>query len=134
MNMWRRALAVWLLIIGAETVHGVIRTLFLVPLVGDFRARQLGVLTGSLLILAIAHLCIDWIRARRTIDLVMIGAAWVVLTLMFEIGLGRLAGYPWERVLADYDVARGGLLPFGLLVMALSPVVAAKWMNRRRRA
>ena len=90
--MWRRALAVWLLIIGAETVHGVLRTLLLVPLVGDFRARQVGVLSGSLLILAIAYLCIGRIRARRTTDLVMIGAAWVVLTLAFEIGVGRLAG------------------------------------------
>jgi hypothetical protein len=130
--MWQRAFAVWLLIISAEAVHGVLRTLFLMPRVGDFRARQLGVLTGSVLILAIAYLCVDWIRAGTMGRLGAVGAGWVALTLTFEVSLGRLIlGYSWERLLADYDVARGGLLPFGLLLMAMSPLFAA-WARGRR--
>ena len=130
--MWQRAFAVWLLIISAEAIHGVLRTLFLTPLVGDLRARQLGVLTGSLLILAIAYLCVDWIRARTMGRLGAVGVGWVALTLAFEVSLGRLIlGYTWERLLADYDVARGGLLPFGLLLMALAPILAAKWRGRQ---
>ena len=53
-----RAFAVWLLLITAEVVHGIVRTLVLTPVVGDFRARQLGVFTGSLLILRITALTI----------------------------------------------------------------------------
>ena len=48
-----RAFAIWLLLITAEVVHGIVRTLVLTPAVGDFRARQIGVFTGSLLILLI---------------------------------------------------------------------------------
>ena len=59
-----RALTVWLLLITAELVHGIVRALVLAPVVGDFRARQLGVFTGSLLILLITALTIRWIRAR----------------------------------------------------------------------
>jgi hypothetical protein len=49
-----RALVVWLLIVAAEVVHGIARALWLEPRVGDFRARQIGVFTGSAMILAIA--------------------------------------------------------------------------------
>jgi hypothetical protein len=59
-----RALLVWLVIIGVETVHGILRTLLLMPAVGDFRARQISVFTGSVLIFGIACLFIDWIQAK----------------------------------------------------------------------
>ena len=121
-----RALAVWLLLITAEVVHGIVRTLVLTPVVGDFRARQLGVFTGSLLILLITALTIRWIRARRRPTLLMIGSAWVVLTVVFEISLGRMLGYSWERLGSDYNVLEGGLLPIGFVIMATSPLIAAR--------
>jgi hypothetical protein len=46
----------------------------------------------------------------------------LVLTLAFLFG--RLAS--WERLAADYDVLDGGLLPFGMVVLMLSPWVAGK--------
>ncbi len=52
---------------------------------------------------------------------------WVVLTVLFEVALGKLIlDLPWERIFEDYDVTRGGLLGFGLLFMLLSPMVAGK--------
>ena len=47
----KRAIAIWLLIVVAESVHGVIRQLFIAPILGDLPARQLGVFIGSVLIL-----------------------------------------------------------------------------------
>ena len=94
---WLRAIAVWVLLMFAETVHGVARTLFLAPAVGDFRARQLAVVRGSLVILAIGCLTIRWVQPHPTRWLVSIGVMRVALTLAFEIGLGRLAGYSWNR-------------------------------------
>lgn len=122
-----RAFAVWVLLMTAEVAHGILRTLLLTPAVGDFRGRQIGVFTGSLLILVITALTIRWIRARGPRTLVMIGGAWVVLTLAFEIGLGRLVfGYSWERLGSDYNVLRGGLLPIGFVVLASAPLIAAR--------
>lgn len=62
----------WLVIIGAESVHGVLQTLFLAPIVGDFHARQISVFTGSLLILTIAWLFIRWIQVRTTRSLLAV--------------------------------------------------------------
>ena len=56
----------------------------------------------------------------------MIGSAWVVLTVAFEISLGRMLGYSWERLGPDYNMLEGGLLPIGFVIMATSPLSAGR--------
>ena len=90
--MWARALVVVFGIACAETLHGIARTLWVTPRLGDLRARQVGVLTGSLLILAIATLAIRWLGPRTGRQKLAIGALWLVCMLAFEIGLGRALG------------------------------------------
>jgi hypothetical protein len=125
-----RALVVWLVIIAVETVHGILRTLLLVPMMGDFPARQVSVFTGSLLIFGVTFLFIKWIAARTRLELLVVGTIWVLLTILFEISLGRLLlDLSWDRITEDYNITRGGLLGFGLLFMAVSPLLAA-WLRR----
>ena len=125
-----RAFLVWLVLIGVETAHGVLRTRLLVPLVGDLPARQIGVLIGSVLIFGVAYLFIRWIAAPTKHQLLAVGLLWVVLTVLFEIGLGRFVlGLPWEGITEDYDMTRGGFMGLGLLFMAVSPLLAA-WFCR----
>ena len=124
-----RALLVWLLMMVIETIHGVLRNHFLVPAIGDVGARQIGVLIGSALILGIAILMIGWIHPTSERSLLAIGAMWLALTLAFEFGVGRALGRSWDAMLADYDVSRGGLLSIGMVVLALSPWIAAHFRN-----
>jgi hypothetical protein len=113
---WGRAAAVWLVIIAAESVHGAARGLWLVPLVGDLGSRQIGVVTGSILILAITMASLDWLRAGSRRTLAEVGLLWAVLTVQFEFVVGRyVMGLTWTRLLADYDLAQGGLMGFGLV-------------------
>jgi hypothetical protein len=129
-----RAFAVWLVIILAESVHGTLRTLYLAPLVGDFRARQISFFTGMLLIFAVAFLFIRWVGAVTARSLLAVGLLWLVLTVLFEFGLGLFVlGYTWERMFEDYDLARGGLMGFGLLFMLLAPLLAARARGLRAR-
>jgi hypothetical protein len=66
-------------------------------------------------------------RAGSTGSLFAVGALWLFLTLIFEFGLGLFVlGYSWERVASDYDLSRGGLMPFGLVLLALAPLIAAR--------
>lgn len=134
MSCLLRALAVWLLIVCAESIHGVMREMFLAPRVGDFHARQISVITGSLLILGIAYLSVRWIGADRTRPLLLVGLLWLSLTLAFEFILGRyVLGLSWERLISDYQVSRGGLMPFGLVALVLAPLMAARLRARRPR-
>ena len=116
-----------MLIILAETAHGWVRNVFFAPAIGDLRARQVGVLVGSLLILAIAWLTARWMDARTLRRQLFIGGVWVVLTVGFEIVLGRALGLGWDRILSDYNPARGGFMLAGLVVLFLAP-----WLTRRR--
>lgn len=123
--LWR-GLAVWLLIALAETVHGTVRTIYLKPLVGDLASRQIGVATGSLMILILAYATIGWIGARDRRTLHAIGALWLGLMLGFEVGLGRLFGMSWQRIVADYLPWQGGYMLLGMAVLAAAPQVAAR--------
>ena len=124
--IWR-GVAVWLCVIIVEVFHGLVRTLFLAPVLGDFRARQVAVFTGSVLILMVATVFIRWIRPANAGEAVAIGTLWLVLTLAFEIVFGRyILRASWSRIASDYNLLRGGLLPIGLFVLTAAPVIAAK--------
>jgi hypothetical protein len=124
---WRRAIAVWLGLIGAEIVHGIVRSIVLLPRVGDTRARQIGVFTGSLVNLGVTHLFIEWIGVKTVRALIGLGMVWAALTVVFELTFGRLVmRSSWRRIRSDYDLAHGGLLPIGLVALAGSALAAAQ--------
>lgn len=123
---WPRALATWLLIVVAESIHGTIRQIFIVPVIGDLPARQAGVLIGSAIIFAIAWMCIRWIGARTFGEQLEVGLLWVVLIVIFEFSLGTALGYTHERMLADYRLEEGGFMGLGLLFMLFAPALAAR--------
>ncbi|HMC63594.1 MAG TPA: hypothetical protein VKI65_01525, partial [Gemmataceae bacterium] len=111
-----------------EVLHGIARTMFLSPAVGDFRARQVAVFTGSFLILVVAMLFIRWIRPADAGEAMSIGIVWLVLTLAFEIAFGRyVVQASWSRIASDYNLFRGGLLPIGLFVLTAAPLIAARF-------
>jgi hypothetical protein len=122
-----RSLAVWLLIISAEIAHGIVRGLILVPAVGEFRSNQIGVFSGAIIVLVMALVFVKWLGATTYQTLLLVGLLWTSLTFAFEILLGRIViGLSWQRLWADYNVPAGGLMPIGLIVLCLSPVIAGR--------
>jgi len=115
-----RSLLVWLLLMLAETAQGALRHILSRPEV-EFVVRQGSVVTGALVIFALTWLSFRWMRIRTASGALVVGGVWVALTLAFEFGLGRARGLSWSRLLADYDVLHGGLMPLGLVAMALTP-------------
>jgi hypothetical protein len=123
----KRASIVWLFMMAAETLHGVVREVMIAPLIGDFRARQVAVLSGTILIFLISFVFTRWLKGSSVKDFLLVGGLWVLLTLGFEILLGRFAiGMTWARIFSDYDLSNGGLMAVGLLAMCLTPLVTAK--------
>ncbi len=117
---------IWMLIILAETLHGLLREIFIAPELGDLRARQLGVLTGCGLIFLIAWTTARWMGARTRDVQLNVGALWILLTVIFEFALGRAVGLGWDRILADYNPARGGFMILGMVFMFFAPLLAAR--------
>jgi hypothetical protein len=124
----RKALIAWLLIASAETVAGTIRELFITPVIGQRSAHQLGFFIAVTNILFIAWLTAPWIKAETFKTQLVVGFLWLILMLIFEFGLGFVLGFSWEYLLADYNLARGGLMSFGLVIMLLAPTFGA-WLR-----
>ena len=132
---WSRAVSLWVLLMAAETLLGLWRMKVLSAWLGDEFARDAGVFTGSLIILLIAFACIGWIPARNAGTLLLVGSTWVVLTIGYELLLGRFAFHrSWTEIAADFNLFRGRLFPLGLGFLLFSPLLAARLRARVRTA
>jgi hypothetical protein len=120
-----RAVGIWLALVAVESIHGVMRRLFLEPQLGDLRARQLSVFIGAVLIALVFWFTLKWLRPQPVRRWWTLGLLWLALTLAFEIGLGRATGMSWDRIASDFDPRRGGLLAFGMLVILVGPRLLA---------
>ena len=130
-SYWLRAVGLWCLLMVAETLHGLWRAKVLAAWIGDAAARDVSVFTGSLVILLITLACIGWIPARSARTLLLVGFTWVVLTIAYELALGRFAFHlSWAEIASDFDLPHGRLLPIGLLFLMFSPLLAARLRGR----
>ena len=130
--MLLRAILMWMLFILAESAQGALRQALTSPELGSV-VRQVSVFAGAAILFGITWLSVGWMRSGTALGARGGGLLWVAMTLVFEIGVGRLLGFSWERLLADYDLLQGGLMPLGLLAMALTPWTV-RWLKTRRRA
>jgi len=96
--------------------------------VGDRTAHQIGFFIGTGLILFIAWLTAAWLKVETLKSQLQVGCLWLILMLAFEFGVGLLRGFSWEHMLSDYNLARGGLMSFGLVVLLLAPAFGA-WLR-----
>jgi hypothetical protein len=126
-----RSFVVWLLIILVEIIHGIVRGILLVPMAGDLRSRQIGVFTGSLLIFVVAYISSNWLGAKSVGQQIGVGFFWVLLTVIFEITFGLfVVGADTARILEDYNLLNGGLMPIGLVFMLFTPMLAS-WLSSK---
>jgi hypothetical protein len=120
-----RTFVVWIIVIGAEILQGIIRLRFVVRKTGDLRARQIGVVTGSILNFFIILACSRFIGASSPVELFLAGGFLCILTFAFEALFGHyVVRQPWKRIFADFDILHGGYLGFGFAALLASPWLA----------
>jgi hypothetical protein len=115
-----KALVLWAVLAVAMFANGTLRVLVLQPHLGERLARQVATGSGVIIVFAAAFLLVRGLDAPSGVELLKIGALWLVLTLAFEFGMGLVSGASWEEMLADYDVRAGRLWP----LIPLSALVA----------
>ena len=125
--LWAKAVLIFVGIALLETAHGALRVKYLNRPLGDRRARQVGVLTGSLLILLIAWITVPWLGPRGTAEMLLVGLLWLILMLGFDVGFGRMVfRFPWSRILREFDPTQGGFLGIGMIVLFFAPLIVAR--------
>ncbi|HWG91220.1 MAG TPA: hypothetical protein VNZ52_10280 [Candidatus Thermoplasmatota archaeon] len=131
-----QGLAVWFLLLLAAVTLGGLREALLAPRLGAVAGRAVGTLLLATVIFLVTFLFLAASRRPRTAgDLLLLGLGWAMLTVGFEFLAGHyLFGAPWERLLAEYDLAEGRLwvlVPLALL--AAPPLVGAARARRERK-
>lgn len=122
-----RVLALCVALAGAETLHGIARTLWVVPRIGKARALPLSALTGTLLAFAICWWWVPGIGLRGVAAHLALGAVLAAFMAAFDIVLGMTAlRRPWRKVLADFDPRTGNLLVVGLAALLFVPMLVAR--------
>lgn len=114
-----QAVAAWVILAVVMFANGAVRVVFLQPRMGEHTARQVATATGVLIVLTAAFLFVRRIETPARGELWQVGGLWLVLTLLFEFGLGAATGASWAEMLADYDVLNGrlwSLIPLAALV------------------
>lgn len=120
-----RGLLVFLLIMAVETVHGVLRGLFLSPRVGEEMAAKIGWPVGLILVMLIAILTIKWVGLKDSRTLLALGTIWAVLTAAFEIMIGLLRGMGTPEIMAELNPL-SGTIAYSAAVMFIAPWLAAR--------
>jgi hypothetical protein len=120
-----RAAAVWFSLAALAITNGALRDLVLTRRLGAQGSHIVSTLVLCSLIFAVTWLTIDWIGPHSDAEAFLIGALWLGMTLAFEFLAGHyLFKTSWDRLLADYNLARGRIWPLVLVVTLLAPWLA----------
>jgi hypothetical protein len=121
-----RGLIVWVLIMAIETVHGILRGMFLVPIVGQLVANWIGWSIAVVIVMGVSVSCAKWIGLSETNKLIVLGIFWATLTFVFEVAIGFARGMSSYEIIAEINPLAGGLLIYSLIVMLFAPWLAVK--------
>ncbi len=121
-NAMIRVVSLCIALAGAETLHGIARTILIAPRIGRSRAIQLSAFTGSLLALAICWFLVPPIGLTGASDLLLLGATLAAFMAAYDLAIGRLVmRKPWRKLWPDFDPRTGNFLVFGLAFLVLAP-------------
>lgn len=121
-----KAVAVWCVILVLAFANAALREYLLIPRFGNVRSLTASGVILSILVLLVAYVSLPWLGAVRTRDLLAIGLGWFVLTLVFDLLLGKIQGERLSQQLDGYLFKRGNLWLVVLLMTASAPYLAAR--------
>ncbi len=112
---------------GAETLHGIFRNAFVAPRLGTKKAKQLSLISGTLILFVICYFWIPNLGLNSTGSLLALGLFLAIFMGLFDIVLGRyIMRLRWKILLRDFDLRQGNYLLVGLLILSGMPLMVMK--------
>lgn len=121
-----KALFTWLVILALAIINGLVRDFFLIQLLEPSTARALSGLLLSTFILAVTCISLPWLGIRTRSRAFLVGAFWLVLTLIFEFAFGIWQGKSWAHMLEAYTFQAGNIWPVVLVMTFGAPYLAGR--------
>lgn len=119
-----RIVGVWLVLAGLMVVNGVFRVAVLYPMLGHSLGDVISPLLGMVIVIGASR------PFLHESDMVAespwrVSIVWVLLTIAFEVALGRATGTSWSTIAGAYAIWNGELWPLVVLCVAAAPFVWA---------
>ena len=106
--------------------NGTFREARLRPRLGERKAHIVSTILLSLLIGVVSWLTMPWIAPASSAEAVGVGTEWLLMTLIFEFGFGRLvAKKSWSELLSDYHLTAGRIWVLVLITTFMAPLAMA---------
>lgn len=122
-----RTLALCVALAGAETLHGIARTVLVVPRLGKERALRLSIVSGTALAFGVCFLLVPGIGLQTLAAHLALGAVLALFMASFDVAMGKLLlRRSWPKALADLDPRTGNLLLYGLIALLFMPAAVAR--------
>jgi hypothetical protein len=117
-----------LAIINAGIRNGVYK-----PLVGDLTAHQISTIIFMIIILVATYLIFRFSKVQLSnFEALLIGVAWLILTILFEFIAGHYAfGNTLEKLFADYNILKGRIWSLVLFTILLAPYISKRLLSIR---
>jgi hypothetical protein len=114
----------FVLIALVETLNGIFRVKFLSKKLGIKKEKILSFVLGSFFILLLNLILIPWIAPQSLSESFLIGFIWMSFMIAYDLYVGRvLFKLSWERILEDFNIFKGNLLGFGMILIFIFPSV-----------
>ena len=124
------AVALCVVLACAETLHGIARTVLVVPRLGKERALKLSALSGSVLAFVICFFLVPGVGLRSLGAHLLLGVVVASFMAGFDIAVGRfLMRKAWRKIWPDFNPATGNYLAFGLSFLVVTPALVA-WLRQ----
>ena len=126
LELFLKATGIWFILVFIAIGNAVLREKIFEPLIGRAALPVSGLLL-SLFILIAAYVSVPFIGSSNSKDYVIVGVAWLGLTLAFELLFGHfVTGKSWQAIMGVFNILKGDLFSIALLSCLASPWVSAK--------
>jgi hypothetical protein len=121
-----KSVLVWAAILVLAILNGLLRDMVLVHALGPTSARLVSGIVLCAVIVAAAAQAAPWHGKLAPRSFWLIGALWLVLTLLFETAVGYAQHRSWQRLLDAYTLQDGNLWPLILVTTLIAPWLGAR--------
>ena len=129
MSVFIKYLLLWFPMLFIAILNGTLREFVFRKFTGELTAHQLSTITLLLFFSIYIHFVVTKIPPGSSLNALLIGLLWVVLTLLFEFGFGRYRGNSWETLLHDYNLVKGRIWLLIPVWVAIAPYLFYKLRN-----
>lgn len=128
------SLGVWLVLTVLAILNGILRNATYARALGEHAGHVISSVILISLFLLITYVFLVNVKvAYGNLDLFLVGALWLALTVTFEFLFGHyVAGHSWGRLLADYDILKGRVWALVLLAVFLGPLIIGRLARLRK--